>query len=61
MFIFEVTLQRTLEVTQSARVGVQAMCMASALAQATHNDPEWEEVESTQTGGPYVTQAERVS
>ena len=61
MFTFEVTLQRTLEVVQSARVGVQAMCMASALAQAPHNDPEWEEAESTQTGGPYVTQVERVS
>ena len=61
MPIFEITLQRTLEVVQSARVGVQAMCMASALAQAPLNDPEWEEVESAQTGGPYVTQAERVS
>ena len=61
MPIFEITLQRTLEVVQSARGSVHAMCMASALAQATHNDPEWEEVESTQTGGPYVTQAERVS
>ena len=61
MFIFEVTLQRTLEVTQSARVSVQAMCMASALDQAPQIDLEWEEVESSQTGGPYVTQAERVS
>ena len=61
MFTFEVTLQRTLEVVQSARVSVHAMCMASALAQAPQIDLEWEEVKSSQTGGPYVTHAERVS